>query len=332
LQVLDHCPAGFLDVEACELTTILPQPTLLDLPGRRESPLFASILLHGDEDTGLRAMQQVLRRHAGSPLPRRLLVFVGNVAAAAQGLRRLDRQLDFNRAWPGTPDPDAPEAKLMGQVWAFAAERRPFASIDIHNNSGWNPHYACVTSLDAPFLNLASLFSRTLVHFDRPLGVQAAAMARICPAVTTECGRAGDIEATRHAAAFVEACLALDHLPERAPRAADIDLLHTFAIMKVPGEASMSFDGADADFCFRDDLDRLNFNELAAGTCFGRLGAGKSARLDVTRADDGTPLSLFTYDDGEICLAEDAIPSMLTRDVQAARLDCLGYLMRRVEL
>ena len=64
----------------------------------------------------------------------------------------------------------------------------PYANIDIHNNTGNNPHYACITSLNDRYLHLARLFSRTIVHFKKPVGVQAAALAAICPAVTIECG------------------------------------------------------------------------------------------------------------------------------------------------
>jgi succinylglutamate desuccinylase len=57
LTELDYLPDGLLQVEARELYTILPGPTLIHLPGRRDIPLFVSILLHGNEDTGLKAMQ-----------------------------------------------------------------------------------------------------------------------------------------------------------------------------------------------------------------------------------------------------------------------------------
>jgi hypothetical protein len=47
-------PEGFLNVNARELHTLLPQPTLITCPGEREDALFVTILQHGNEDTGLR--------------------------------------------------------------------------------------------------------------------------------------------------------------------------------------------------------------------------------------------------------------------------------------
>ena len=114
-------------------------------------------------------MQAVLRHHRRTILPRPLLLFVGNVEAAKAKVRTLPHQTDYNRTWPGTPHAGAPEALLMQEVVDTVKRHAPFASIDIHNNTGSNPHYACVNSLEQPFLHLARLFSRTVVYFERPL-------------------------------------------------------------------------------------------------------------------------------------------------------------------
>ena len=331
LTFLDRIPDEFLTSSAVDLIAVLPQPTLFDLPGRNDRPLFVSVLLHGSEAVGLHAVQEVLRRHRDTGLPRRMILFVGNVAAAEAGVRTLDSQLDYNRAWPGGLNPGAPEARLMQQVYDYVAARDPFASIDIHANTGINPHYACVNRLAPSFLYLAQLFSRTVVYFETPVGVQSAAMAHLCPAVTVECGKTDDLSVTRHAVEFVEASLALSHFPEHEVRPADFDLLRTFAVVKVPPEATVSFDGSDADFRFREDIDRLNFSELAAGSSFGSVSTGAGLRLDLETENDSPVSEYFEYSDDSIRLREPAIPAMLTRDIRAVRLDCLCYLMHRID-
>jgi len=263
--VYDHIPQGFLDCPAGRLAELLPGPTLLDLKGRDPRPLFVSVLLHGNEDSGLAAAQETLRRRAGHELPRSLLLFIGNVRAAARNLRTLPGQLDFNRVWPGTQTPDAPEARMARWVYDYAAQRRPFAALDIHNNTGFNPHYACVTRLEPKFVALAQLFSRIVVHFQRPRGVAAAAFANLCPSATMECGKAGGGSGAAHAAELMDAALAITQLPEHDPAPQDVDLLRTFAIVKTPPQASFSFDDSAADFRFRAELDHLNFSELSAG-------------------------------------------------------------------
>lgn len=327
----DLFPDALLDAPTGELWRHLPGPSLFFLPGRTEPPLFVSVLLHGNEDTGWRAIQTVLKRHRKSALPRAMLLFVGNIEAARANVRTLPDQEDYNRAWPGTARPDTPTAALMREVVDIARRSAPFASIDIHNNTGQNPHYACVSALGEPHFHLARLFSRTVVYFTKPVGVQSAALAPICPAVTVECGRPGADADVAHAVEFIESALALRRFPDHPVAHGDIDLLQTFAIIKVPPQASMSFDGMAADFRFRPDIDRLNFSQLERGAVFGSLGGDGERRLDVIPGRDfSTVERYFEYSGGEILLSQPAIPAMLTRDPQAVRLDCLGYLMHRI--
>ncbi|MCB1484295.1 MAG: succinylglutamate desuccinylase/aspartoacylase family protein [Hyphomicrobiaceae bacterium] len=331
LHVFDHFPSTLLDVPAGDLWRVLEGPTLFRIEGRQSQPLFLSVLLHGNEDTGWQAVQSVMREAAARGLPRTLLLFVGNIDAARANVRTLPTQNDYNRTWPGTLLEQTDEAAVMREVVEMVRASNPFASIDIHNNTGNNPHYACLNELTDPYLHLARLFSRTIVYFKKPLGVQSAAMARICPAVTVECGRVGGTAGVDHAAEFIHAALAMSHFPHASLPEGDVDLLQTRAIVKVSPEATFSFDGGQADFRFRADLDHLNFSELKAGTSFGALGGTGTHRLDVVPCGEFTLRGeYFDYQGGEIRLARPAIPSMLTLDPNAVRLDCLGYLMQRI--
>ena len=106
--------------------------------------------------------------------------------------------------------------------------------------------------------------------------------------------------------------------------------MRTFAIIKVPPDASFSYDGSVSDFRFRADLDQLNFSELEPGTSFGLAGS-RGRRLDVLPGGEFTTIEpYFEYSRGEIRLARRAIPAMLTLDPPAVRLDSLGYLMHRI--
>jgi len=331
LDCFDHFPDTLLDAPAGELWRYLRGPSLFRLPGRRLAPLFVSVLLHGNEDTGWRAIQAVLRRKRPAVPHRPLLLFVGNLEAAKANVRTLPHQEDFNRSWPGTTRPDTPTATLLREVFEIARHEGPFASIDIHNNSGHNPHYACVNSFEPRHLDLARLFSRTVVYFEQPIGVQSAALAKICPAVTVECGRTDEAASVDHAVEFISSVLAIRSLPVRPPPGGDLDLMRTVAIVKVPADATFSFDGEDADFRFRPDLDHLNFAELAPGTPFGWLGGDRSRQLEVTPVNDSlAPDGFFGYAGGQIRLLQRVIPAMLTLDSRAVHLDSLGYLMRRV--
>jgi len=332
LHQREDLPAGLLDCPARELHTLLEGPTLIHLAGRRAAPLFVSVLLHGNEDTGLLAIQRLLKHYGDRTLPRALSIFFGNVSAARLGLRRLDGQPDYNRVWPGGEAQDAPEAVMMRQIVDTMARRGVFASVDIHNNTGLNPHYACVNRLDPRFLQLATLFSHTVVYFLRPRGVQSMAFARLCPAVTLECGKPADPHGLEHVSSYLEACIHLSEIPRHPVAGADLHLFHTVAQVKVRPEIRFSFEDDDADLRFIEDLDRFNFRELPADTEFGwvrRPGLMPLAALSET----GTDITdrYFAIDHRRLILIRPAMPSMLTLDERVIRQDCLCYLMERMD-
>ncbi len=332
LTTLETLPERFLDTPAHALHRILPGPTLIHLPGRRPQPLFVSVLLHGNEDSGVVALQSVLRTHAQRPLPRALSILVGNVAAARAGLRRLDGQPDYNRAWPGSERHGAtPEHAAMSEVCRSMLARKVFASIDVHNNTGINPHYSVVNRLEHSVLHLALLFSRTVVWFRGLPGSQTSAFAAHCPALTVECGKPGTPANEAHAARFIEACLHLAQFPSHAVHEHDIDLYHTVATVRVPPGVSFAFGEAPADVNLHPQLDHMNFRQLAAGKAFGR---STLARPLEVRDESGRDISeaFFSARDGSIRLQRAATPAMLTPDARAIRQDCLCYLMERLSL
>lgn len=328
LTQYEALPPGLLDLPAARLGEVLPGPSLIHLPGRRTPPLFVSVLLHGNEDTGWLAAQSVLKKFATAELPRALSLFIGNVEAARSGLRRLDGQPDYNRVWPGSEEAHPAEAAMMQEVVDTMRARGVFASIDIHNNTGLNPHYACVNRLEQDFLHLAVLFSRIVVYFIRPRGVQSAAFAELCPAVTVECGKPGTPGGVEHAAVFMEACLHLSGFPAHPLPPHDVDLFHTVATVKIPESLSFGFGAPDADIDFVPKLDHYNFRELAHGDAWGRVRQGRLLALDETGTDIGD--RLFDYRKNEITLRRPLMPAMLTRDERVIRQDCLCYLMERI--
>ena len=329
LDIIEHLPDGLLETEASDLHIILPRPTLIHLPGRRQPALFVSILLHGNEDAGLKAIQTVLRKYRNHELPRALSIFVGNVDAARAGLRRLDGQPDFNRIWPGTEHAAGEETDMARTVLEEMRRRGVFASIDIHNNTGLNPHYGCINRLDPAFLHLAALFSRIAVYFLRPRGVQSLAFSEICPALTIECGKAGNSEGEAHAASLLEACLHLSAFPTHAVAPHDLDLFHTVGTVKVAEHISFTFGADDADLRFDPALDHMNFRELAAGTPLGSTRMPSIPLQVIDESGQEVTSRYFEVRQGRLITRCEVMPSMLTLDERVIRQDCLCYLMER---
>lgn len=335
LTVLDHLPDGMLSAEPTEIYKVLPGPTLIELPGQREDTLFVSVLQHGNEDTGLRALQKILQQYKDSLLPRRLALFVGNVQAARYSLRCLDGQPDFNRVWPGSELAATPEHDMMLQVVARVSAQPLFASIDVHNTTGRNPHYACVNRLDAHYLHLAKLFSRTVVYFIRPKGVLSAALAPYGPSVTLECGKVGEQSGVGHVMEYIDACLHMDSLPEQAIRHGELDLFHSVAMVAIPAQCSFGIgvEAGDFDIRLRDDLDQLNFLEVPEATLFAEIKPGL-AQPFVALDEQGVDVAqrYFAVQDNEIRCTRSVMPSMFTLNKKVIEQDCLGYIMERVGL
>lgn len=328
LAILDAAPDGFLDCSARDLHQVLDGPTLIELKGERDPPLFVSVLLHGNEDSGLVAVQRVISGYRGRPLPRSLMLLVGNVEAARHGLRRLDGQPDYNRVWPGTSDHgDTPEARIMEEVHSLVVGRHAVAAIDVHNNSGHNPHYAVVCNLDPRTLGLAALFANRAVRFRGIPGTETASFAGLIPAITAECGLPGEPANAETAARLVDAALNLQELPVSDGSA--LDLYHTLGVVRVRPDVSFGFGDEKAELQLDPALDEYNFREMQPGTVLGKTTHAMPLRM-IDEAGNDIARQYFKTDGGKLGLCRSAVPAMLTMDPYIVSQDCLCYLMERL--
>lgn len=325
-------PAGLLTVPLKEIKSIFPTPTVLSIAGRKSPPVFVSVLLHGNEDAGLLALQELLNKYVDRELPRSLIVFIGNVDACEAGSRYLSHQVDFNRAWPGSELPPCEIHEMLAEVTEFATRDGLFASVDVHNNTGRNPHYGCVCLTDPRHLYLASLFGRTVVYFTRPKGVQTQAFMQHCPSLTCECGKIGDRFGATRAAETIDACLHMSEFPDHALELDDIDVYHTVARIRVREHRTFGFEPGQ-DILLRADLDDLNFTELHEGESLGSF-QGSIDDCFIVNDEHGQDVThkYLVATDAQVRMGRSAMPSMFTRNLEVIRQDCLGYLMERYPL
>lgn len=332
LSELDHMPEGLMERPASALHQQLKGPTLIHLDGRIKRPLFVSVLQHGNEVTGWEAIRRLLKNYyQHNELPRSMLILIGNVQAAKHRLRHLDEQPDYNRCWPGGNAMDNQYAGLFQHIHKRILEYQPLACVDIHNNTGLNPHYAAVNRIRPEFLRLASLFSAKVVYFTMPRGTLSHAMSEHCPAVTLECGQAGEIHGTDHSTAFLEACLHLDDISGTPVDAEAVHLFHMVATVRISSEVLFGFGRVPLDLALLEDLDRLNFRELPAGTSLGDLNNNRIKPLIATD-NSGSDVTdcYFNFDRGKVETTRELMPSMLTLDRRVIQQDCLCYLLERI--
>ena len=333
LTVLDYMPDRLLERPASALHQDLDGPTLIHIPGYHEQPLFVSVLQHGNEDTGWEAVRRLLKSHYQfDHLPRSMMLFIGNVEAARYGVRHLDEQPDFNRCWPGSATGDSEYNQLFREVTDIARLSKPIASVDVHNNTGQNPHYGAVNKMDSRFFRLASMFSNTVIYFTMPRGVQSHAFSEFCPAVTLECGQAGNVHGADHSMGYLETCLNLEELKDEPLKNDAFDLFHMVATVRIDNQMSLGFGPTGADISLIKELDSYNFRELPENTVFGTINGVRRPPLVATDIEGNVTTShYFRFDGGEIRTTRPLMPSMLTSDIRVIHQDCLCYLMERLD-
>ena len=323
---LEALPAGFFDLQVENILSLFREPTLIYLQGQKSPPLFVSILLHGNEYSGLKAVQALLRQY-NDVLPRSMYLYIGNVTAAAQGLRVIPGQTDYNRCWPGTEMAPNDETRLMQSVVERVTREPLFAAIDVHNNSGFNPHYAGITSITEENRYIAAMFNHIGMAFRRPRGVSTMAFDNICPAATLECGRPGEPVGIQHATELLDAMLHMDHFPEKPLPPRDLQLLQTVATVKVPDQVSIVFDlNGDADLVFQADLDRLNFNEIKPNQAIARTRVDEPLTI-ISQSGEDITTEIIRVEGGNVFLNRTLIPAMITLNETIVRQDCLCHLM-----
>jgi succinylglutamate desuccinylase len=323
-------PDGFLTTSSTDLHQILPGPSLIHLPGKKNPPLFISTLLHGNETSGLRALQTYLQQYINQPLPRALILFIGNIRAAQHNLRRLADQADYNRIW--FDEGDTPQHKMAFEILALMRQQPLFASIDIHNNTGKNPHYACINQLTPKCIYLASLYESRIVYFTRPKEVLCRAFSQFCPAITIECGLSSEIDNIQQLVKLLNQVASLDTIPDSQDYQ-QLTLYHSNVKVNLPNDVTISFDQGDteADICLRADVESLNFQTLPHDTLLGwRNNPHKNLLLTDEHGKD-VSRDYLNIVGNEIYTNKAVVPAMLTRDLSNIRLDCLGYFMEDID-
>ena len=303
------------DVDAADLHTELDGPTVFDLRRGTKRPFFASTLLHGNETSGWNS----IRRFLADSKEASLVVLVGNIEAAAQNQRHLPHETDFNRVWRQDP--------WRTNLQELLHEVDPWCGIDIHNNSGPNPHYSVVTNFDSSTLALASMFSDKLIYTEHTKDILGYALSQYCPALTIETGTVDDAESEARAYELLRILSRMDQVPSKPCR--ELQTFSTRGIVKVEhaSESKENFPHFDRK------LDNKSFQTLTAGTEFVNcIPAGWHVNV-MDPADDVDVTDEFIDFRGDRAyLKRDVVLSMFTRNPVLAVQDCVCYFLNRTSL
>ena len=312
-----------LECTASQLANVLNGPTLFDLAKPGKDPLFVSVLLHGNETSGWEAVRKLFSRHPELAESSSVLIFIGNVLSAQKGVRKLDGQPDYNRVWNGGV---TPEHQLAEDIITYAGSRKPWCAIDVHNNSGPNPHYSVITDLSPATLSLASSFSSLAILAKQPPGTLTQAFSDFCTSIAIEAGIPTDPDSSERASTLIEQLLSEGKLAERPSES--LEIFDNFIRVTVEQGATKE----DRAFPkLNPELDKFNFKCLPAGSLVCSLeNHSLGIRANNVELQDVTD-HYFLIENSEVRLRRDVIMSMYTRDPLIAVQDCICYFLKSIK-
>ncbi len=329
LKIYDHFPVDFLKVNLNHIRKVFPESALIHIKGKQSGTVFLSTLLHGNETTSFYVLKKLAHWLKENQPFRDILIFIGNVWACEKGVRHLENQVDFNRIWDGHYH--CKEWDVLSQVIKTAQDSNLYANIDIHNNTGKNPVYACVNNLKKDHLKLAEFFSSRTVYYTYPPGTQSIVFSKQCPSVTIECGQSGYQPGIHYAFSFILKTLNSRSLEGELSEQQKI--YKTLARIEIDKRASIAF-GEDqiANIVFSKKLENMNFKLVPEGYFWAKGNHHSKSIYVINKQGIDITDEFFSCENQNYILKQKIIPAMLTSNEQIIRQDCLGYLMSKMDL
>lgn len=334
LDFYEGFPSGLDQIQPTGIRKVFPNPSIIEIKGESKETLFLSVLLHGNETTSFYVIQELEKLLRDQKPNRSLAIFIGNVWAAEKGLRFLPDGPDFNRIWN---EGESAAHRLAQRVIAWAATKTLFANIDIHNNTGKNPLYGCISRNENQYIGLARHFSDTMVYFTNPPSVQSIAFSKLCPSVTIECGQVGNEKGILSAQQYVwdvlncksiaDQSASINHTTEK-PR-----IFHTIGRVMVKPDVQFEFLPNQGDVTFVQNVENFNFLTLEKGTPLAEINNPSESLLAesplyvVDEYKNDVTKEFLRIENRKIVLTRPIVPAMFTKDLTIIKGDCFGYFM-----
>ncbi len=339
LRVVAAPAPNVIPADPLALLGALDGPVAWRVRGRDPTRVrVVTTLLHGNEPSGLLALQSWLREGPSPAVD--ILCVIANVEAAKRSPvfthRTVPGRPDLNRCFLGPFE--GVEGRLARAILDLVEAIEPEALVDIHNNTGHNPVYGVGVEPTPEILGLCSMFGTRFIWSDLTLGALLEAVTA-CPAATIEVGKSGEESANVAALQGLRRYVDAERLFEPGDRSADGTALFEpdrVRVLRMPMRATIepglrlvmsTVPHADADLTMPDDLDRHNFELVEAGA---RIGWVKGARAPLRLVDqDGRNRAdeYFERRGDELVVRRPFMPIMITTDAAVAASDCLFYVV-----
>lgn len=319
-SILGNSPTEFL--------VNLGGPTWIEIPGKDSSRRRAIVtLLHGNEPSGIKAIHELLKNRTRPATD--LGILIASVDAALHephfSHRFIPGEKDLNRCF--SPPYEDNQAKLAENIVKTLSDYSPEAVIDTHNTSSHSEPFSVSVRQDVRTLELASLFTDSLIVIDQQLGTLLEYLDPLIPIVTVEFGGFMDPNADRLARELLHRFIVTNHLDQGDPRSLNL-LTHPLRLeteQHLTVTYSSSIDEY-ADLTMLNTIDQLNFRTIEPGVTLGWFRTDRHHNL-VARDSLGNDkyTEYFGQQDGLLTNLVPMTLFMATTDPVVANTDCLLY-------
>lgn len=340
VRFFESIPDFFFELNQKNILDHLEEMTLFYHEGDKEETVLLSTMLHGNETSGLFAIQKYLKNMMGMEGSPSFLILLGNPKAFHENKRLIPGQLDRNRIWQlhgGHRD-----HKLSKEVINKVVNYPLIFSVDIHNNTGKNPYFCCVNRLDRKTLGLASLFNADALFFEDPDNAFSTYIGRFCPSVTLECGMSGDDLGVEKAIKFFEESVKLSGSTEFQDKKFKNNVFKSFGKFKLNSSTNIRFIDRDSKekldlqgdgVAFFNDLEKFNLKILPKGEKLGYIFGDVEQVKTVSEFDEDLFDDLFLLNkNSELVVKDDFYAAMVTKDIEVAKADCFFYFLKKLSI
>ena len=330
---MDRVDPAIVDGTVEDFLKVLQGPTAFFLQGMQQDRCRAMVtLLHGNEPSGVKALQRWLR--SGATPVVNVVCIVASIEAAllapSFSHRVAPGKRDLNRCFRAPFDDS--QGEVAEQILEVLTNAKPEAVVDIHNTSGSGPGFGVAVSSDEQHQALVSLFSDVLVTNDLRIGALMEIADHLCPTATIECGGRMDREADELAWRGLQAFMNMPEIFSRGAGGVDVKIVQNPVRLELAADCSLAYANgrsANYDLVLLPGIERLNYGAVAEATHLGWVG---ERGQDIFRAvdHDGNSIvdELITIDGDELYTARALKLFMVTNDPQIAKMDCLLYAAR----
>ena len=305
----------------------LEGPTLIDVPGTDHSRYRAIVtLLHGNEPSGLKAVDQLLRHNIIPATDLTIIIASVNAALHPPVLshRFLPWEADMNRCFD--PPCITDQNRLAEAIITELDTRKPEAVVDTHNTSAHSEPFAVCLADTESIRQLTGIFADNLVVMDQTLGTLLERGNMDNPWLTVEFGGIMDPRADTLAFETLVSFITSQELFEQPSK--PMQTLYHPLRLEIVEDARIHYSSSvihNSHITMFNTIDQLNFQRIEAGTPLGWLSPDGLEWFRIRGGNKEKVENYFCNNNGFLTTRKPFTLFMSTTDPYIAQKDCLLY-------